>query len=970
MLPNNVGHMLLALATIGGLPIATLPNPLAEHKECTSIDIRNECSKMSLLDNCTVITGYVMITLISQMMCNYSAYSFPKLREITDFMIFTDVRELSTIRNMFPNLTVIRGRRLFLNYALGISNMPDLELVEFPSLVAIQRGHVYIGTSHKLCQLNGINWDRLTLSPGENHIMIASNKCSSRASCKGCPSSYCWSNFICQRFENDNVVHIDRNVQSCHEECLGGCHNATAAGCVVCRGLTDAGVCVKRCPTYKFVLEQYQRCYTREECVSHHGHFTYGFECVAFCPSGYKANAESSCVRCGAEEPCISVCSPDQSDGMIAIYNLADAEDLRGCQIVNGSLIITIRNEVNELQLEDSLSSIREIRGHLKIYRSSQLSSLKFLSNLRIIHGDPLENRHYAFILYDNKQLSDLWEPRVNLEFVNGGMFMHRNNKLCNKHIKLFQAQVQHDKVMDSLQTSDQEVLCSPSKLQLSVQARSHHTLQLSWPKSQMSVELELIYRSMPPGKEYAEHSELEAPVCTRINWQRLLLFVDDLQANATHYSYQLEQLKVNTRYACLLRTFGGDGQHDARSDMIYVQTQMDIPKPPTLSLTKKTDSVLTLLLGGAEQPLDSYVLSVYKLMDDAAYIDERNYCRQPAFLWQDMDAIRWRSLQEYDYYDCCANRAELADDQHFIGEMAELYRCSLDTPANCKESTEPLQHVRLPSNTTLYELRQLERYRLYSLQLQTCNAVGCSSATTLNERTNFTLGADQLPQLSACRVPKTMEYVVRFAEPAQPNGLILNYVLHYRSNVSELVADTHLTCVTRLAHARANFVHASRLNSSYDECAVRVHSLAGDVITSYVPITTCDKQLIKLATEQEKLQLIQHIDDATGASGAGQRDLQEETTELHSHVHGISIFVICFLFGCTLSLMWLMYKRRCWRKWPGLRRYVPVREQWLRERQHTEDREILVDGFETVRFQNNNSNNNNNNNNNSSDEY
>lgn len=97
------------------------------------------------------------------------------------------------------------------------------------------------------------------------------------------------------------------------------------------------------------------------------------------------------------------------------------------------------------------------------------MSSLKFLSNLRRIHGDPLENRHYALILYDNKQLKDLWEPTVQLELVTGGMFMHRNNKLCNQHIREFQYLVLHDKVMDSLQTSDQEVLCGPAKLQLSV---------------------------------------------------------------------------------------------------------------------------------------------------------------------------------------------------------------------------------------------------------------------------------------------------------------------------------------------------------------------------------------------------------------------------------------------------------------------------------------------------------------------
>lgn len=84
---------------------------------------------MHLLDNCTVVIGYMMITLMPNVKCNYSSYSFPQLREITGFVILTDVHGLYNIRDMFPNLTVIRGRQLFLNYALGVTSIHDLEFV-------------------------------------------------------------------------------------------------------------------------------------------------------------------------------------------------------------------------------------------------------------------------------------------------------------------------------------------------------------------------------------------------------------------------------------------------------------------------------------------------------------------------------------------------------------------------------------------------------------------------------------------------------------------------------------------------------------------------------------------------------------------------------------------------------------------------------------------------------------------------
>lgn len=124
----HMGNMLL----IAGSMLLLAPSLDAKaYHECTSVDIRNNCSKLHQLDNCTVVTGYVMITLITnpEENCSYSNYTFPLLTEITEYMIFTEVRGLTNITSMFPHLAVIRGRRLFLNYALGVTSMPDLEVV-------------------------------------------------------------------------------------------------------------------------------------------------------------------------------------------------------------------------------------------------------------------------------------------------------------------------------------------------------------------------------------------------------------------------------------------------------------------------------------------------------------------------------------------------------------------------------------------------------------------------------------------------------------------------------------------------------------------------------------------------------------------------------------------------------------------------------------------------------------------------
>ena len=80
-----------------------------------------------------------------------------------------------------------------------------------------------------------------------------------------------------------------------------------------------------------------------------------------------------------------------------------------------------------------------------------------------------LENKHYALIVYNNKNLSDLWLPQAGFEIVNGGIYIHSNDKLCNRRITQFREKIKHDRSLDSVQTSDQEVLCAPAKLNLYV---------------------------------------------------------------------------------------------------------------------------------------------------------------------------------------------------------------------------------------------------------------------------------------------------------------------------------------------------------------------------------------------------------------------------------------------------------------------------------------------------------------------
>lgn len=51
-------------------------------------------------------------------------------REITGYLLFFRVFGLKSLRNLFPNLTVIRGERLKSHYALIIYELTDLTEVQ------------------------------------------------------------------------------------------------------------------------------------------------------------------------------------------------------------------------------------------------------------------------------------------------------------------------------------------------------------------------------------------------------------------------------------------------------------------------------------------------------------------------------------------------------------------------------------------------------------------------------------------------------------------------------------------------------------------------------------------------------------------------------------------------------------------------------------------------------------------------
>ena len=108
-------------------------------KICRSVDIRNNVQALQRLSGCRVVEGFVRVVLIDRANeSDYDKFSFPELHEITDYLLVYRVTGLTSLRRMFPNLTVIRGNSLFVDYALVVYEMFQLKVRKHCRCIAFQ----------------------------------------------------------------------------------------------------------------------------------------------------------------------------------------------------------------------------------------------------------------------------------------------------------------------------------------------------------------------------------------------------------------------------------------------------------------------------------------------------------------------------------------------------------------------------------------------------------------------------------------------------------------------------------------------------------------------------------------------------------------------------------------------------------------------------------------------------------------
>ncbi|XP_012935847.1 putative molluscan insulin-related peptide(s) receptor [Aplysia californica] len=138
-------------------------------------------------------------------------------------------------------------------------------------------------------------------------------------------------------------------------------------------------------------------------------------------------------VSCGdravkvPEEAKDGVCSDMQIRN--GVKNL---EALTNCSVIQGSLHISLMDNVAPEEFEKySFPELREITGHLMLYRVYGLRSLKHLfPNLAVIRGQNLFFNSYALVAFEMRDLEELGLVRLTA-ILKGAVHLSKNHKLC-----------------------------------------------------------------------------------------------------------------------------------------------------------------------------------------------------------------------------------------------------------------------------------------------------------------------------------------------------------------------------------------------------------------------------------------------------------------------------------------------------------------------------------------------------------
>ncbi|KAK6624304.1 hypothetical protein RUM44_011163 [Polyplax serrata] len=444
----------------------------------------------------------------------------------------------------------------------------------------------------------------------------------------------------------------DENGECCHESCLGGCKGKLSKDCYVCKNVVFKNECTQDCPEnmYKYLD---RRCVTESECYNISKPLDvekrdiaspFPFRpildvCTLECPANFSEFEEETEYGTRFQcRPCNGTCKKECPGG--SINSISSAQKFAGCTHIKGSLEIHLRfagNIVNELQ--ESLRSVVEISGYLKVARSLPLLSLDFLKNLKVIKGEVLHNNKSAFVLLDNERLEELWDWDArgkDIRILKGSLAIHFNPKLCFYKIEEFVkianiSGFTEDEVPRG--TNGDKEACNFTRLDPYIATNEANKVVIRFKQFQHYDQRTLLgyvlyFKKAPTGNVTLYYGR---NACGGDGWMDKDIPAPK-QDNQEEISYDLVGLKPFTQYAYFIKTYAISSERSgARSGIHYFTTNPGTPTPPR-SLFAFSNSTSEIVISW-EPPAEMNGNFTHYVVEAEAMEDRpksRDFCSEP----------------------------------------------------------------------------------------------------------------------------------------------------------------------------------------------------------------------------------------------------------------------------------------------------------------------------------------------------
>ncbi|KAJ3631669.1 hypothetical protein MTP99_012785 [Tenebrio molitor] len=796
-------------------------------KICPSLDIRNYPRSLEKLRDCTVIMGHLRVVLIDNVTNSsvYENYSFPKLTEIADYLMVFRVAWLPSLGDLFPNLRIIRGNQLFLNFALVVYRMPHLQEIGLTNLQHIARGCVKVDRCPKLCYVKTVNWTALG-AVSLDFPPADAPKCPDEFCPEKC-GGRCWNNNHCQESSTDLCLHFK-----------------------------DGDKCVETCPKTKVVNYEIMKCMTRDECTNmlSGSWWIFNNTCVNACPLFYHrdVNVEGGCLYMGTKYR--KLCN-GTDDRYLDSYD--SLQEMKGCTHINGSLDIRIDERSLVPLLEEYLGNIVSISGYLKIGRSSVIESLEFLKNLTIIKGEVLDGKKYSLFVFENQNLGKLWNFSNNftLALENGVMAFHDNPQLCLLEIKKLQEATgssSSKRDMEIFQYSNgYKSICNQNDMNVTIIEKNPTSVRLHWQRKATSDNAVVLgytfYYVQVPFGTFLETAFKNQDECDA-SWSETVI-----QDNTV----ELKQLVPFTRYGYYIKTY--TTLFGEQTPICYFVTASTEPSEPVdVKAEAKSDTSIVLTWEPPHHPngnLSQYNIVMYVQKDHILTVQQRDYCDYPHLSEVKEEAKMVPKVAtnvsdsnctcpEKTFLDLFTDDVTCLSDNKLEGCMKTIYSDQTGHVLHAQSSNKStipkrdvecsngfVRHCKVGPNLTSYEFKNLDHFTLYIFYVQACNMkedgvqMMCGMSEMVSQRTKKGKNADVVRGVRVTVNSKNVD--VQWSEPEQPNSVLVAYQVEYKRTDSKH-SKTVPECITVDEYRRYRQHKILELNSGKYAIRVQAVSLAG----------------------------------------------------------------------------------------------------------------------------------------------